>query len=202
MCPVVCLSETPRPSGRGSLGRRFTPLHAAAQAGDRSRAERELAADGRLLEAADPSGSTPLLLAAGAGHRALTRLLLESGADLGRADDSGRSALHRAAESGCARTVRLLLDRGASVSVRDAAGLGPLGLARSEDCVRQLAAADAALSTADLARLKKLRCETVARALSTTAPAVASVPTALDSPRAVSWRRPCFCYGRRPSSPP
>lgn len=66
----------------------------------------------------DPSpGVTPLMLAAGLGHRAIVKLLLEHGADIEDISrDNGSTAIHFAAEHAHAGIVDLLLRNGASVN--------------------------------------------------------------------------------------
>lgn len=62
-------------------------LHAAAQAGDVTRTEALLAANGtKALHERDSDGRTPLLLAAREGHVDMLRVLLRAGADVDAVD--------------------------------------------------------------------------------------------------------------------
>ncbi|KAL9581543.1 MAG: hypothetical protein Q9212_003843 [Teloschistes hypoglaucus] len=56
---------------------------------------------------------------AGRGHQALTRLLLEHGAEVNEVLDGEIPPLHKAAETGRDDILKLLLDKGADVNVRD-----------------------------------------------------------------------------------
>jgi hypothetical protein len=69
-----------------------------------------------------PSGAdTPLQLAAGNGHLAVVRLLLERGHPINAVSASG-SALHAAATAGKASVVELLLERSIARSLLDGTG--------------------------------------------------------------------------------
>ena len=67
----------------------------------------------------------------------LTRLLLDSGADVNRAGGGGFTALHSAAQSGDKELVRLLLERGAQATLAAENGALPADLAQDE-AVRRL----------------------------------------------------------------
>ena len=65
-----------------------------------------------------PSGWTPLMIAADAGHTPIVQLLLSAGAEVDAVDRFGVSALALAALEGRCHTIQVLLDAGASVAVR------------------------------------------------------------------------------------
>src|SRR3989441_4168333 len=97
----------------------MTPLHQAAEVGDR-----DLTAS-LLASGADPAAVTrigrytPLHVAAKGGHAAVVRLLVAAKADVGALTTTGATPLHFAAASGSAETVTILLDNGADVNVRE-----------------------------------------------------------------------------------
>ena len=66
------------------------------------------------VNAADPQGQTPLMLAAAFGSVDAVRALLASGADVRAASSTGVTALHLAADD--VAKVRLLIDAGADVN--------------------------------------------------------------------------------------
>jgi ankyrin repeat protein len=72
-----------------------------------------------LLEAGGGDLEDALREAAGAGHEAMTALLLAAGADVDAHGPDDRTALWEAAHYARPAIVRLLLDRGADVDARD-----------------------------------------------------------------------------------
>src|SRR2546428_10329165 len=116
---TLCLTTlvwqvAPRAQGDG-----MTPLHQAAEVGDR-----DLTAS-LLASGADPAAVTrigrytPLHVAAKGGHAAVVRLLVAAKADVGALTTTGATPLHFAAASGSAETVTILLDNGADINVRE-----------------------------------------------------------------------------------
>ena len=69
---------------------------------------------------------TPLIYAAGLGHVAVVRVLLEGGANVDRTEAGGNTALHYAAHYGHLDVCRLLLDWGAKVDPQGAWNYNPL----------------------------------------------------------------------------
>ena len=83
----------------------------------------------------------PLHRAAGGGHEATVRLLLDREAGIEAKDYRELTPLHKAAVSGHEATVRLLLDRGANIEAKDYDDLTPLQwaiVARRKAVVRLL----------------------------------------------------------------
>ncbi|KAK5995175.1 Ankyrin repeat domain-containing protein 50 [Cladobotryum mycophilum] len=71
-------------------------------------------------------GRTPLMCAVKTGNWAVSKLLLDAGANIEAKDDGGATPLVWAAESGKDAVVRLLIDAGANVKARDDDGNTPL----------------------------------------------------------------------------
>lgn len=67
-------------------------------------------------------GNTALMHAANGGQQAVSRLLLEHGANVGAADSGGTTALMRAALGGHVAVVQLLLEHGADVKATETDG--------------------------------------------------------------------------------
>lgn len=104
-----------------------SPLHLAVISGN-SDVVRILVGGGADLNARDRQGSAPLLYAA--SHPALTRILLEAGADVNQPGDGERTPLHEAVQAGHPDVVKLLLDHRADRGARSRRGETPLELAR------------------------------------------------------------------------
>ena len=93
----------------------------------------KLEAVSALLDAnADPklrdaeSGTTALHLAAGNGHEAIVKCLINAMADVNAQDRDGLTPLHRAAQKGHVRAARELLDNGAQPNLVGMNGVAPL----------------------------------------------------------------------------
>lgn len=80
------------------------------------------------VNASDSGKQTSLHLAAGKGHGATIRLLLDRGADVNAKNSAEETPLHRAAGEGHEPTVRLLPDRGAEMGAKDSVADTPLHL--------------------------------------------------------------------------
>jgi hypothetical protein len=74
----------------------------------------------------DSHGRTALYWAAGNGHEAVVKLLLDKGADLEAKDEWGQTPLSQAARNGHEAVVKLLLDKGADLEAKDKWGQTPL----------------------------------------------------------------------------
>ena len=96
---------------------------AAAALGDEETVGSLLAADGGLVQATNPFGSTPLHFAAWAGRKATAKALLDAGADVDAQDRHGRSPLFYAACWGRHRAlVELLRKHDAQTTLKDVWG--------------------------------------------------------------------------------
>ncbi|CAG9984884.1 unnamed protein product [Clonostachys byssicola] len=107
----------------------YTVLHVAAYKGDL--AFLRLLLNMKLPMGVDsPSfdGSTPLIIATGAGRLDSIRLLLDHGADVSIADYAGWTPLHWAVNRNRQHIVRLLVDCGADPTVESADGDTPLSI--------------------------------------------------------------------------
>ena len=69
---------------------------------------------------------TPLLYAAGEGHKEIAEHLIAEGADVNAKDKKGRTPLHQAALSGRKEVAVLLIAKGADLNTKDEFGKTPL----------------------------------------------------------------------------
>ncbi|KAI6147928.1 ankyrin repeat protein, partial [Pisolithus tinctorius] len=88
------------------------------------------------VDVQDWEGQTPLHIAAYSGFTAVTRFLLDRGADISYTDNHGVSVLHKCLQThgfGKSRKelLLLLLEAGASADIQDSEGETPLHLAAS-----------------------------------------------------------------------
>ena len=99
--------------------RQMTGLHLAAYFGVHE-ATNTLIGRGRSLDLKDGYGRTPLSRAAGGGHEAVVKLLVEKGAQLEAKDTLyGRTPLSFAAWRGHEAVVKLLVEKGAQLEAKD-----------------------------------------------------------------------------------
>ena len=116
-----------------------TPLHSAAEEGDREAATLLLEI-GAAVNAKNNDGETPLHKAAGSFENAVATatLLIERGAAVNAKDNDGRTPLHRVMypfsdifNNDAVAIATLLLERGAAVNAKDRWGYTPLHRAAS-----------------------------------------------------------------------
>lgn len=173
------LAQGQKPGAKDRAG--WTPLHWLAAVGPTASKSdlrrsgtknfavaRQLLRAGAPVDAALPTGQTPLFIAAVSGRADLVKLFLARGAKPDPKDDLGCTPLHKAARNGNTQVIRLLLARGAKAGARDNAGWTPLhwlaavgptatkaelrrsgtqNLAAARELLRAGAPVDAALST-------------------------------------------------------
>lgn len=100
----------------------YTPLFAAACAGDLAAVRRGLEADPSKISATEWGGATLLHDAVQQKHLSVAVYLLDAGADINAVSDGGVTPLHMAAMNGDIEMIRLLLRRGANIHAIDARG--------------------------------------------------------------------------------
>jgi ankyrin repeat protein len=101
----------------------------AARTGDEASIKALLAVDGKLINARDKDGSTPLHCATWKGHTGAVALLLSAGADVNAENTNehwGTTPLHAAAHANQAAIATLLINHGADPLARDMAGQTPM----------------------------------------------------------------------------
>ena len=95
-------------------------IHRAAWEGDIKAIEQHLAA-GKDVDAKDDLyGDTPLLWAAGLGHKGVVEMLITKGADVNAKADGGWTPLHYATGGNDMEIVELLIDKGADINAKNA----------------------------------------------------------------------------------
>ena len=95
-------------------------IHRAAWEGDIKAIEQQLAA-GKDVDAKDDLyGDTPLLWAAGLGHKGVVEMLITKGADVNAKADGGWTPLHYATGGNDMEIVELLIDKGADINAKNA----------------------------------------------------------------------------------
>ena len=95
-------------------------IHRAAWEGDIKAIEQHLAA-GKDVDAKDDLyGDTPLLWAAGFGHKGVVEMLITKGADVNAKADGGWTPLHYATGGNDMEIVELLIDKGADMNTKNA----------------------------------------------------------------------------------
>ncbi|MBX3166443.1 MAG: ankyrin repeat domain-containing protein [Candidatus Eremiobacteraeota bacterium] len=109
-----------------------TPLHMAAYKNQKAVVDYLLSRPGILKDPLDKRGTTPLMLAAGAGNLSCVESLLASGCDFKIKAPDGSTALHRAAAQGQLAVVDKLLEAGADPAATDAKGNTPDKLAQQK----------------------------------------------------------------------
>jgi uncharacterized protein len=103
----------------------------AAWRGDTAEVQRLVGQDPGLLDARDPSGRTPLMLASQEGHVRVVQWLVDHGAALDERDRHKYTALWYACLGGHTAVAELLIEKGADPILGDEEGSTPLALAAS-----------------------------------------------------------------------
>jgi ankyrin repeat protein len=98
----------------------------AAKNGDLAKIRKLVELQPSLMKVVDDEGSSPLHMAAGAGHLESVKFLLDQGAQVDPRDEDGETPLFLAAPYGHGEVAALLLDKGASVGPRNSGGFSPL----------------------------------------------------------------------------
>lgn len=112
------------PNERDDKGQ--VPLFVALRSESRQVVAALLANPRTEIDAVNPHGETPVMMAALRGDLALTKQLLERGARIAR---EGWTPLHYAASGPDPKVVELLLERGAPIDARSPNGTTPLMMA-------------------------------------------------------------------------
>ena len=107
-------------------------IHEAAWEGNIKAVEQHLAAGTDVNAEDDLYGDTPLLWAAGFGHKEVAALLIAIGADVNAKAEEGWTPLHDAARGGHKEIAELLIAKGADLNAKDNDGETPLDWAKGE----------------------------------------------------------------------
>jgi ankyrin repeat protein len=117
---------TAAPLGTGDASTDPTSLQTAARDGNLEKVKSLLQGDPTLLSRKFDCDMTPLLSAAGSGHKDVVEFLLANHADVDAQDFTGETALAHAAQQGNEEMAELLLDNKADINARDKNGETPL----------------------------------------------------------------------------
>lgn len=108
----------------------YTPLKRAIE-GHHAEAAKVIIDSGKAdLNAKDPEGKTPLIVALNNGEREIAEALIAKGADVKAKDKNDVTALHSALRMGQAEIATALVEKGADVNGADKTGQTPLTLAQ------------------------------------------------------------------------
>jgi ankyrin repeat protein len=108
----------------------YTPVVAAATAGDLNTVREAVHSDPTLVKYKEWDNATLLHDAVGQNHMDVAKYLLEEGADVNAVKTDGVTPLHMAARNGNTEMTKLLLERGAKIDAIDAKGWTPLDRAQ------------------------------------------------------------------------
>ena len=101
-------------------------IYEASKAGDTEEVERLIRTGVDLNKKKNDDDSAPIHLAAGKGHTATVKLLLDHGAKIDEKDDDGWTPISQAAKKGHKDTVKLFLDHGANIDLKNNYGWTPI----------------------------------------------------------------------------
>ncbi|MBF0255923.1 MAG: ankyrin repeat domain-containing protein [Gammaproteobacteria bacterium] len=113
LCLLLVLTACSGPKEKPSIS-----LYLAIQRGDLNQIERHIAWNADL-NAPLPDGLPPLHMAAAAGRVAISRLLIERGADANGLDTQSKTPLYRALERGRTQVAEQLLKQGAKLDAAE-----------------------------------------------------------------------------------
>jgi ankyrin repeat protein len=112
------------PSGHPT--EQYTPVVAAAAAGDLATVRAAVDEDPSLLRVKGWENQTLLHVAVGQNHQNVTAYVLDKGADVNAVTTEGLTPLHMAAQNGNIAIITLLLEREAKIDALDVKGWSPL----------------------------------------------------------------------------
>ncbi len=104
----------------------YTPVFAAATAGDLATVKAAIEKDSSLVTATEWDDATLLHLAVGQNHKELVAYLLEEGADVNAVTKTRLTPLHMAAQNANITIAVMLLTHGAKINAVDSKGWTPL----------------------------------------------------------------------------
>ena len=104
----------------------YTPVFAAAAAGDLATVKAAIEKDNSLLNATEWDDATLLHLAVGQNHKELVEYLLGQGANVSAVTKSRLTPLHMAAQNANITIAVILLTHGAKINAVDSNGWTPL----------------------------------------------------------------------------
>ena len=104
----------------------YTPVVAAAAAGDLATVRAAVDKDSTLVKVKGWENQTLLHVAVGQSHQDMAAFVLDKGADVNAVTTDGLTALHMAAQRGNIAIITLLLERKAKIDAVDSKGWSPL----------------------------------------------------------------------------
>ena len=131
-CLAVLLAGSALPYVLDFFGRsdhpteQYTPVVAAATAGDLATVRAAVDKDPSLLKVKGWENQTLLHVAVGQNHQNVTAYVLDKGADVNAVTTEGLTPLHMAAQNGNIAIITLLLEREAKIDALDVKGWSPL----------------------------------------------------------------------------
>ena len=122
---VLCVLCVPDSAGAAAQTESLSDAVLYGRAND----VRRLIAAGANVDETDPTGMTPLMVAASQGETAIARLLMAAKADVNAASEDGGTALMRAASANRVEVMKLLISGGANVNAKTSGGMTPMMVA-------------------------------------------------------------------------
>lgn len=111
---LFCVAATPTPARSDPTA--DSELHEACKTVNLADIKRILAAGRTDVNCRDERGVTPVMKAAGYGHKELVQFLVSEGADLSLVDDDGDNTLHWVCSGGDVETVKFVLSQNMEVT--------------------------------------------------------------------------------------